>query len=113
MYVARMENVSAPWQVSQSGVRAELQAHVAPMAWSRDGGTLYFADAAGRLNAVTVAEGPPVRIGRAAVVSGAPSNIIDIDVAPGGRLLLLCDESPAQAPLELIEHWTALASPAR
>jgi len=110
MYVARMENVSAPWQVSQSGVRADLQAHVAPMAWRHDGDVLYFADAAGHLNAVTVSEGPPVRIGRATIVSSAPGNIIDVDVAPDGRLLLLTDESPAQAPLEVVEHWTALAA---
>jgi len=57
-----------------------------------------------------VADGSTVKIGRPTLVVGAPDNIIALDVAPDGRLLLLCDESPAQAPLEVIEHWTSLAA---
>ena len=109
-YVARMDNVSAPWQVSQSGVWLDVQGSVGPMAWDRKSGVLYFADAARHLNSVSVADGSTVKIGRPTLVVGAPDNIIALDVAPDGRLLLLCDESPAQGPLEMIEHWTTLAA---
>jgi hypothetical protein len=42
------------------------------------------------------------------VVPGAPPNIVHLDAAPNGRLLLVCDEAQDQAPLAMIEHWTTL-----
>ena len=113
VYVARMPGVTAQQQVSQNGVWIDPEGHVAPMAWSRDGRILYFADGSGHLVSVNVADRPTLAIGRPTLVAGAPDHIISLDAAPNGRLLLVCDESPGQSPLEMIEHWSALATKAQ
>jgi hypothetical protein len=73
----------------------------------------YFANAAGQLMSAPVDESPTVRIGRPTPVAGAPGNIMDISTAPDGRLLLLRREPAAKAPLEIVEHWTAMAGASR
>ncbi|MEP7326916.1 MAG: hypothetical protein ABI836_13275, partial [Gemmatimonadota bacterium] len=47
-------------------------------------------------------------IGKPTPVRGAPPNIVGIDVASDGRLVLLRSEASDQVPLSLIEHWTGL-----
>jgi hypothetical protein len=39
-------------------------------------------------------------------VPGAPPNIIGLDAAPDGRLLLPYDDWSAVAPVTLVENWT-------
>jgi serine/threonine-protein kinase len=97
----------------QAGVALDPTAHRAPFAWSRTGRTLYFADAAGHLISASVDESPTVRIGRPTPVAGAPDDVMDLSTAPDGRLLLLRSEPTAEAPLEIVEHWTAMSGAAR
>jgi hypothetical protein len=94
-------------------VRVDPTAHRAPLAWSRSGKTIYFADAAGHLVSVTLDQDPTVRIGRPTAVAGAPDDIIDLDTAPNGRLLVIRSESSGEAPLEIITHWAAPTNRAR
>ncbi|HEX8941954.1 MAG TPA: protein kinase [Gemmatimonadaceae bacterium] len=107
VFVTRLSDPATRWQVSQDGVRLDPTAHRAPLAWSRSGKGIYFADAGGHLVSVTVDQNPTMRIGRPAPVAGAPDDIIDLDAASDGRLLLIRSESSGEAPLEIITHWTA------
>ncbi len=59
-----------------------------------------------QLMAATIGDGGI--IGKAAVVRGTPQNIVGVDAARDGRLVLLRSEATDQVPLSLIEHWTGL-----
>jgi serine/threonine-protein kinase len=107
VFVTRLSDPTTRWQISQEGVRVDPTAHRAPLAWSRSGNGIYFADGAGHLVSVTLDQKPTVRIGRPVAVAGAPDDIIDLDTAPNGRLLLIRSESSGEAPLEIITQWTA------
>jgi len=107
VFVTRLSDPATRWQISQEGVRVDPTAHRAPLAWSRSGKTIYFADGAGHLVSVTLDQDPTMRIGRPTAVAGAPDDIIDLDTAPNGRLLVIRSESSGEAPLEIITHWTA------
>jgi hypothetical protein len=54
----------------------------------------------------SVVTSPELRIGTPAVVPAAPPNIIGLDAAPDGRLLLLYDDWSAAASVTLVENWT-------
>jgi Tol biopolymer transport system component len=110
VFVTRLSDPTTRWQISREGVRVDPTAHRAPLAWSRSGKGIYFADAGGHVVSVTVDQSPTVRIGRPAPVPGAPDDIVDLDVASDGRLLLIRSESSGEAPLEIITHWTASRS---
>jgi serine/threonine-protein kinase len=105
LYLARLPGVTRPVQVSTGGVaRTNLSgAH----GWSADGRGVYYLDRTGTLMAVPVSTSPELRVGKAAVVTSAPRNVRSIDAARDGRLLLLYDERQSQAPVTLVDGWTA------
>ena len=41
----------------------------------------------------------------------APGDLLNLDAAPDGRLLLVSDVSPGPTPLTLVEHWPGLLEP--
>jgi Tol biopolymer transport system component/tRNA A-37 threonylcarbamoyl transferase component Bud32 len=107
VYLTRMPEAKIHAQVSENGAFSP-QGFRPALAWKRGGGVLYFLGASHQLMSVTVAAGPVLHVGRPTVVPGAPPNIVHLDAAPNGRLPLVCDEAQDQAPLAIIEHWTAL-----
>ncbi|HET7585851.1 MAG TPA: protein kinase [Gemmatimonadaceae bacterium] len=113
LYVTRMSDTGTKWRVSQAGVALDLSALRVPFAWSRTGHTLYFADAAGHLMSASIDDRPTVRIGRPAPVPGAPDDVVDLSTASDGRLLLLRSQPIAEAPLEIVVHWTAMSGVGR
>ena len=100
MYLAGLPAAVKHVQVSLDGAEGGL-------AWSRDGRTLYFLGPGGTLLYVSVATRPELRIGKPVPMAAAPANIRSFDTAPDGRLLLLYDDRSAEAPLTLVENWTA------
>jgi Tol biopolymer transport system component len=104
VFVTRMPGATAHWQVSQDGVSVPGGFRIAE-SWG-PGGLLYFANPSHQLMVATIGDGGA--IGKAALVRGAPQNIVGLDAAPDGRLVLLRSEATHQVPLSLIEHWTGL-----
>jgi Tol biopolymer transport system component len=109
VYVTRMPDAKAHWQVSVNGVQHSTDFRRS-LAWDRHGRQLYFVDGSKQLVSVTVGDESGTHAGQLTRYPAAPKNIIALDTAPDGRLLLVCDESPSQAPLALVEHWPALLS---
>jgi hypothetical protein len=69
-------------------------------------GALYFLGPGGVLQSVSVITSPELRIGKPVAVPGAPPNILGLDAAPDGRLLLLYDDRSAATPVTLVQNWT-------
>ena len=94
--------------VSQNGAWSAGTGQADPLAWSRDGRTLYFVDATQHLMSATIAAGSPVQIGRPAPVLGAPVGVVSVSAAPDGRLLLLYDDNQHPVPATVIANWPAM-----
>ena len=107
VYVTRMPDAKAQWQVS-SGGSSILSAFRGALAWGRSGRELYFLDAEGQLMSAIITDQNGLQVGRPVPYPAAPKHILTFDMGPDGRLLLVCDDAPGQIPLALVEHWPAL-----
>ena len=109
LFVTQMPGATSHWQVSQDGISVPQGFRVAE-AWGA-GGLLYFASSSHQLMVAAIRDDGI--IGKPTPVRGAPPNIVGIDVASDGRLVLLRSEASDQVPLSLIEHWTGMLEVAR
>ena len=106
--VARLPSGKSDLQVSESLLNGGGTA-TTPIAWSRDGRTLYFIAASGTLMHASIDDGPDLRAGRPEAVPGAPGNLASVDVARDGRLLLVSVNPSAPTPLTFVQNWMRLA----
>ena len=110
----RFEIMAAPlpgagiqWQLTQEG------SAFAGAAWSADARTLYYVDGSGRLSAIDVSIGDGARFSRPRLVAGAPANVLELDAASDGRLVLRVGSEKGPAPLTLVTGWQALIQESR
>jgi Tol biopolymer transport system component len=105
IYLARFPLTDDRWQVSPAG---GLQAR-----WSRDGGTLYYLDLAGRLTRVAVPDSRPDQAGRAETMFdlgiGPPSLLLEQYAVHSDRFLVLRpSKDSALQTIAVIGNWPSL-----
>jgi eukaryotic-like serine/threonine-protein kinase len=106
VYLARLPGATGERQVSLDGATDSRGG----LAWSRTRPVLYFLGPGRVLQSVPVVTSPDLRLGKPSAVPGAPANIVGIEAASDGRLLLLYNDRATGAPLTLVENWTARSS---
>jgi Tol biopolymer transport system component len=108
VYLTTLPGVARQVQISFEGTDegTDISAAHGPIAWSRDGRTLYWLGSGGTLQSVSIGTRPELRIGKPVPVPAAPKNIVGLAAAPDGRLLLLYDDRSEVAPLTMVENWS-------
>ena len=107
VYLTRMPDAREQWQVSFDGARA-LAGFRGSLTWGSDGQTVYYASGDGKLMSAAISDRAGVTISKPMGYPGAPGDLLNLDAAPDGRLVLVSDVSPGPMPLTLIEHWPGL-----
>ena len=109
VYLTTLPDARVQIAVSQDGSHATAGDAEAGLAWSHDGRSLYYSNAASQLMVVPVSEGPTISVGRPARVPGAPDNVGGIGAAADGRLLLLTENGAGRELVTVVSDWTRMA----
>ncbi|MEO8030042.1 MAG: hypothetical protein ABI765_04280, partial [Gemmatimonadota bacterium] len=107
VYLTRMPDAREQRQVSFNGART-LEGFRSSLTWGSDGRSLYFVGADGKLNSATVTDPAQLAVSQPMGFPAAPPEVVNLDAAADGRLLLVTDVSAGATPLTLVEHWPGL-----
>jgi len=104
VYIRRLDGAGGAIRISNDGGFEPL--------WRRDGREIFYVDARGRLNAVPIAAGDPLRPGAptalfVASLEEATDRQYDVS-ADGQRFLLNRSSTSDSAPITVVLDWTAL-----